>query len=205
MTRLPAGAGVQSRKFEFVRDEIGNIAMRLFARRSFDEVSVDDIAAEAGISQRTFFRYYASKDDILLRFERQNQERLIEALRRQPANLGPVSALRQAYLRTSTVARGAREQVRRRGNILAGSPALRARMQGEVVTTNAKIAVILADRMGVDPAADVRPHVIASALAAVAVNAWYRWLASTATEDPSSVIGEAFSVLDEGWEALDAI
>jgi AcrR family transcriptional regulator len=192
-----------SRKFDFARDDIGGVAIRLFARRGFDAVSVDDIAVEAGISQRTFFRYFASKDDILLHAERHNQQRLIEALRALPAELGPVSALRRAYLDTSTVPSAARPEVRRRGDILAGSPGLRARLQGEVVAVNATIAAVLAERMGVDPDQDVRPHVIASALSAVAVNAWHRWVASSTREDPSSVIAQAFDVLDQGWEVLD--
>jgi len=53
------------RKQQVVQDAIWNAAIDLFGEKGFDETTVDDIAAAAGVSQRTFFRYFASKSDLM--------------------------------------------------------------------------------------------------------------------------------------------
>lgn len=62
MNAQPARVG---RRPSTTRDEITAVAMTLFAQHGFDEVSVDDIAAAAGIARRTVFRYYSSKNAIV--------------------------------------------------------------------------------------------------------------------------------------------
>ena len=56
---------LQSRKQQLVRNEIWSAAVELFHASGFDNVTIDQIAAHAGVSRRTFFRYFASKDDVL--------------------------------------------------------------------------------------------------------------------------------------------
>jgi len=56
---------LQARKQQFVREAIWDAAIDLFAEKGFDETTVDDIAVAAGVSRRSFFRYFASKDDLL--------------------------------------------------------------------------------------------------------------------------------------------
>ena len=56
---------LQARKQDFVRGAIWDAAIDLFAGNGFDRTTVDDIAAAAGVSRRTFFRYFASKDDLM--------------------------------------------------------------------------------------------------------------------------------------------
>jgi AcrR family transcriptional regulator len=56
---------LQARKQQFVRDAIWDAATDLFADRGFDETTVDDIAQAAGVSRRSFFRYFSSKSDLM--------------------------------------------------------------------------------------------------------------------------------------------
>jgi len=56
---------LQARKQQFVRDAIWDAATDLFARKGFDETTVDDIARAAGVSRRSFFRYFSSKSDLM--------------------------------------------------------------------------------------------------------------------------------------------
>ncbi|GAB4244384.1 MAG: TetR family transcriptional regulator [Acidobacteriota bacterium] len=60
-----SGTTLQARKRNFVRQEIWNAAIKLFAEKGFDATTVDDIAQAAGLSRRSFFRYFASKDDLV--------------------------------------------------------------------------------------------------------------------------------------------
>ena len=76
-------ATLQQRRRLETAAEVSRVAMLLFAERGFDAVTVDEIAAAAGISPRTFFRYFASKDDIVLQYRRRLDERLVDVMRAQ--------------------------------------------------------------------------------------------------------------------------
>jgi len=80
------------------REDIERVAMRLFSEQGFDATTVDDIAAAAGIGRRTFFRYFASKNDVVWgRFA----EGLVEfraTLEQAPADVGLSDALRSAIV-----------------------------------------------------------------------------------------------------------
>ena len=198
---LPAPTALQHRRNATAR-AIERTALGLFARRGFDAVSVDDVAAAAGISQRTFFRYFGSKDDVLLGYQRRIDERLVAALRARPAGEGAVTALRNAYLETSTVAPADRADVIVRARVLADAPGLHARSRGEQAAGTAIVAGLLADRMGAD-AVDLRPVTVAAAMNAVARSAWDRWVAGGGATDPAAHIGAALALLESGLAPLD--
>src|SRR6476620_12280489 len=56
---------LQARKQQLVRDAIWDAAVNLFSEKGFDETTVDDIAQAAGVSRRSFFRYFSSKSDLM--------------------------------------------------------------------------------------------------------------------------------------------
>jgi AcrR family transcriptional regulator len=181
---------------------IARTALELFARRGFDRVSVNDVAAAAGISQRTFFRYFGSKDDVLLGYQRRLDERLLGALRARPTVEGPVTALRRAYVETSTVAPENRAGVLLQARVLAEATGLLARSRGEQAAAAATIAELLATRMGTD-ADDRRPVILAAAFSGVARAAWDRWVQGGGTGDPAAEIAEALALVEDGLGTLD--
>src|SRR5262245_64809249 len=110
------------RRRRLLRDEIGRIAVDLFAARGFDAVTVDDTADAVGTSQRTFFRYFASKDAIVLDLARRIDQRLLDALDARPASEGALTALRNAYCATSHVEPANRARTMQLAKVLASTP-----------------------------------------------------------------------------------
>lgn len=200
-----APARLADRRRDLVARDIRRTALALFDQRGFDAVSVADIAKAVGMSARTFFRYFASKDDILLDYERYLQGRLCAALAGRPACEGPVTALRNAYVATSTVAPEDHAAVVARARVLAAAPGLRARAHGEWTFRSREVARLLADRMGVNPAADRRPTVLAAAMSAAAVTAWDHWLECGGTGDPSRAVAAALDLIARGVVEIDQI
>ncbi|NUR63006.1 MAG: TetR family transcriptional regulator [Catenulispora sp.] len=84
------------RKRQLVRDELGDAALRLLARQGFEETTVDQLAAAAGVSRRTFFRYFASKEDVVISFVSVVGEELVAELEARPAAEPPAVAIREA-------------------------------------------------------------------------------------------------------------
>jgi AcrR family transcriptional regulator len=93
-------SGVELREQRRVRtaSEIQQAAFALFAERGYDGVTVEDIAHGAGVSERTFFRYFASKDHLLVAEASRRIEVIHESLSGQPDDLDAWTALRNAVL-----------------------------------------------------------------------------------------------------------
>jgi AcrR family transcriptional regulator len=187
------------RRRRLLRDEIGRIAVNLFAERGFDSVTVGEIAAEAGLSERSFFRYFASKDEVLLDYERQVWDRLIAAVAARPADEGPVTALRQAFLVTSHVLPQDRDRVVQLGAILARAPELRARSRGERLLNDDELIALVAKRFsGSRAEARSAARVIVSAMNSVAAAEFSAWVGGGGRGDPAARIGKALAILETG-------
>ena len=198
-------ANMRGLRAKEMRAQLTDIALRLFDDMGYDAVGIDSIAAAAGISPRTFFRYFESKDEILLQYERSLHTRLLAALARRPPEEGPVTALRNAYSETSATPPDARAHIRRRGALLADSPSLRTRASGERASSVDDISAVLAQRRGPGDTSTPtwRLRVIAAALSAVAAEAWARWIDVGGDTDPAESLAAAFALLTSGWESRD--
>lgn len=185
-----------------MRDELGSIAVELFAERGFDEVTVDDIAEAAGISARTFFRYFATKEEVILAYEHRLHERLLTVLRNRPASEGGVEALRKSYIATSHVEPADRAKVLLLGRILAQASALRARALGERLAENHDLIRDVALRLGVK-SGDVRARVVVTAMSAVAVTEFRAWVDDNGKGDPAARISAALEMIENGLLRLD--
>ena len=90
--------GLRERKRRETAKRIKETGIRLFIAKGYDATTLDDIAAGAGISRRTFFYYYRSKDDILLSLQGALGDILAERLRQEPDDKRPLDAVRDAAL-----------------------------------------------------------------------------------------------------------
>src|SRR5690348_11827911 len=89
---------LRERKKQRTRDALLRAAVELFTTRGYEQTTVDDIAEAVDVSQRTFFRYFAGKEEAALALQQLAVARFVEAVRERPADEAPLAALRQAVL-----------------------------------------------------------------------------------------------------------
>jgi len=194
--------GLRERRKKLTAAELEAAAYRLFGERGFDNVTVDDIAAEADVSRRTFFRYFASKEDVLLADHFVQLARLRAAMADRPADEPIVTALRNALLSMTGDFDERKEKVILRGRLMRDTPSLQARSLVHQKLWEEAMQDMVAERLGVDPVADLRPGVVAAAgLAAMRV-AFTIWLSSGCDGDLIALTTEALDLLDGGLQQL---
>jgi AcrR family transcriptional regulator len=96
-TDLSAARPLRSRAREVMKAEVVAVASRLFDDQGFDNTTVDQIAAEAGLSRATFFRYFKTKEDVALDDLHELGQRVASAFTSQPDDERPWTALRHAF------------------------------------------------------------------------------------------------------------
>jgi len=195
-------SGLRERRKRLTAAELEAAALRLFGERGFDSVTVDDIAAEADVSRRTFFRYFASKDDVLLADHFVQLGRLREAMAGRPADEPVLTALRNALLSMTGDFGDRKEKVILRGRIMRDTPSLQARSLVLQKAWEDAMQEMVAERLKVDPALDLRPGVVsATTLAALRVS-FQSWLSAGATGDLIAMTAEALDLLNGGLQQV---
>src|SRR5215470_10627423 len=173
MNQAPATQqpGLRERKKARTRAAIREHALRLFREQGYDATTVEQIAEAAEVSPSTFFRYFPTKEDVVL----QDDMDLLwmDAFRAQPPDLGPIAAMRTA-VRSVFASLGAAElaQLREAMDLAMAVPAVRARMLEEFARTVQIIAGAVAERSG-RAAADFEVKALAGAVVGVAMAAWF--------------------------------
>lgn len=97
----PPQTGLRERKRQETLRRITDVGVRLFIENGFENTTIDEIAAAADISRRTFFYYFKSKDDVLLSMQGGMGDMIADALRAHPGGTSPMEALRNAILQAS--------------------------------------------------------------------------------------------------------
>ncbi|HEX6425362.1 MAG TPA: TetR family transcriptional regulator [Acidimicrobiales bacterium] len=174
-------------------------ALDLFERNGFDATTVEDIAAAAEVSPRTFFRYFESKLDLIMARSGEQHDGLGPLLAARPADEGPVEAVRQA-MGAELAAQLADPLVRREFQVMLTTPSLRNLAREHFYEEVAEMVPAVAERLGRD-GDDLVAHVAAGVIASALWVALDRWIAEGADLDRlDPMIDEAFAVLTEGVE-----
>ena len=195
-------SGLRERRKRLTAAELEAAALRLFGERGFDSVTVDDIAAEADVSRRTFFRYFASKEDVLLADHFVQLARLRDAMAARPPDEPILTALRNALLSMTGDFEDRKEKVILRGRIMRDTPSLQARSLVLQKAWEDAMQEMVAERLKVDPALDLRPGVVsATTLAALRVS-FQSWLSAGATGDLIAMTAEALDLLNGGLQQV---
>ncbi len=172
----PEGLGLRERHKHSTRRSLEDAALELFARDGFDATTVEMIAAAANVSPRTFFRYFASKDDVLNPEREVRQAALREAIRDLPASLSDLEAAAAAFGALCPAFEAERDRMQQRRAAAASSAALRGRVQDVVHSWQRALLQALAERRGVD-LHDRSVQVAAATGVALWQTAIVRWLA----------------------------
>jgi AcrR family transcriptional regulator len=173
------------------RGRLERAAMELFLERGFEQATVTEIAARAGLTERTFFRYFADKREVLFGGAGVLEEFLVSAVAQAPAATAPIDAV-AASLRAAGVLLGERaEFARQRQAIIAANTELRERELIKLASLASALAGALRARGVGEPAASLA----AEAGIAVFRIAFERWVSQVGPAELPQVIGESFDDL----------
>ena len=159
------------------RAELEQTAFALFAERGFEQTTVDEIAAAAGIGRRTFFRYFPSKNDVPWGAFEAELDRMRVRLKACPPEVPLMDAIRLALIDFNRVAPAQVPLHRRRMELILRVPTLFAHSTLRFTAWRQVVADFAAERTGRRPD-ELAPQVIAHAVLGVAVAAYEQWLAS---------------------------
>ena len=189
------GMGLRERRKARTRREIQEHALRLFLERGYEAVTVADVAQAAEVSSMTVFRYFPSKEDLVLSGE---VDPLIgERLRAQPATVPLMRRLAMAFIEAVAELSEADRQVRAaRVQLILATPALRARLWDAMHTTENEIVDALCGEVR-DQAAVFHLRVAAAASLAAATAAFFEWVDSGGRGDPRELVSRALAVVAE--------
>ncbi|KPI15610.1 transcriptional regulator, TetR family [Actinobacteria bacterium OK074] len=189
------------RKREFVSRELTQAALNLLAQRGFDAVTVDEIVTAAGVSKRTFFRYFASKEDVVVQFLAEMGTSMRAELANRPSQEPPSVALRNTVWVSIDACAGDTERALRVVQLILDTPALLARFLERQAQWRDELAAELTRRLHLDPASTLYPQLAAATALAAFDTILQRWSDSDGSEDPATLTHRAFAVIAP---ALDA-
>jgi AcrR family transcriptional regulator len=171
--------GVRERKKRATRAQLEEVACGLFTRQGYDSTTVDEISEAAQVSPRTFFRYFATKEDVVFGDVDENLDQLRVAMQQGPGEDGDV--VRDGLLAFSRFLEDRREWVLTRRQLVADNPSLQGRILRLENDWAGAMAGILASRCGTD-APTFEQQVLASCAVSVLSTAVQEWHVSGADE-----------------------
>jgi AcrR family transcriptional regulator len=152
-------------------------AMELFAERGFEQTTAGDIAERAGVTERTFFRHFADKREVLFDTAKTMDRAAHDAILAAPADLSPLDAALAGMVAGASLLEDRRDQARRRSRIIAANPSLQERELLKLAAIADVTAEALRTRGVAEPTASLAAH---SAVTVFQV-AFTRWVS---TDEP---------------------
>lgn len=198
MSEMPP-VPIRERTRRLAQIELTSVAQDLFVAQGYDGTTVDQIAAAAGMSKRTFFRYFPSKDDLVIGKYDLFADRMAEALDERPADEPVWQSLRRVFDITLDYVQDDHERARNDAmdEIVRSTPQLYARYLEKMQRVQELLIGRVAARLGnrdVEPT-DPRPAAIVGAAFACMQAARQAWFASDRSEAFGSYLDSAMSIL----------
>jgi AcrR family transcriptional regulator len=173
------------------RGRLERAALALYGERGFENTTVAEIAARAGLTERTFFRHFADKREVLFWGAGTLQELLVSAVASAPDSVAPIEAVAAALEAAGALLEERRDYSRQRQRVIAASAELRERELIKLASLASALADALRQRGVTDPAASLT----AEAGIAVFKVAFQRWVNETNQRELPQLIRESLDEL----------
>jgi AcrR family transcriptional regulator len=197
---LEAPLSLRERKKLKTRQTIRREAYRLISEQGYENTTVEQIAAAAEISPSTFFRYFATKEDLVLSDE--YDPAMVSALLARPADEPFLTSCREAIIDLiRALLQHERQELLTRMRLVTEVPALRAGLDRSGNSPRELYLSVLTRRAGVEePTYDMR--VTAAAIGAATTEAVLRWAAADGREDIADLVDHTFALLGSGFAGV---
>lgn len=202
MVPQPEAPGLRERKKHRTRRRLQRTAMGLFAERGFDQVTIDEIAAACDVSRTTVFRYFPTKEDLVVGTEPARLEELRAAFEQRPSAEPVFDSVRHAVVAVAERYEHDRAQLLAAHELIIANSSLLARgleIHAEWIDTFARL---IASRTTGSESPDLRVRVLASAVMSAMRVAIEEWLTPEQTGELAYLIGDALDLLGEGFAAM---
>jgi AcrR family transcriptional regulator len=187
---------LRERKKLRTREAIRREAYRLFAEQGYEATTVDQIAEAAEVSPSTFFRYYPTKEDVVIVDDYDSA--LGDALRARPAGEPIMTSIRAALADSlGRIIESDRDELLLRTRLSFNDPAIRARSWDEQQRSQDALAAVIVERTGRSPD-DVEVHCAAAAIIAVSAAVVRHWVERDGADDLVALYDQPFRLLAEG-------
>jgi AcrR family transcriptional regulator len=173
------------------RGRLAHAALELYGERGFEQTTVAEIAKRAGLTERTFFRHFGDKREVLFAGSDALQELLVGTVAAASPSLAPIAAVAAGLEAIAAVLEPGRDFSRERQAIIAANPELQERELIKLATLASALAGVLRRRGVAEPAASLT----AEAGIAVFKIAFERWIDETNERDLARLIREALDEL----------
>lgn len=187
-----ARPGLRERKKQQTRERLTQAALALFMQKGFEATTLDEIAAAADISRRSFFHYFASKEEVVFAWKDAFGDKLVAALALRPVDEPMLLAAERALI--ASVSGYDRDEALALSRLVKGTPALRAYDQIKYARMETRLAEALAVRAGKN--SDPLPaRLVAMATIGTLRVAGDLWLDQGGVEPPEAYAGRIFAAL----------
>lgn len=194
--------GLRERKKYDTRMALSWATIKLAVERGLDNVRVEDIAAEAGVSPRTFNNYFAGKGEAIVERHFERARQIAAELRGRPADEPLWEAITAAVLAKFAVAPGEDgvpgEQWTTGVRLMSSEPALQAEFIRGYARAQEEYAVVIAERTGTDVTRDLYPRLVAGMIGTAMTVAIQQWLRSDPPGPMEPILRDALGQLGAG-------
>ncbi|OLO25831.1 TetR family transcriptional regulator [Streptomyces sp. MNU77] len=187
--------GLAQRKRQFVRDELTRETLRLLAVQGYEATTVEQVTDAVGVSRRTFFRYFQSKEDVIVQVVTAKGTELATALEARPRDETAAVALRHTLHDLAAQVSVDTERQLHLLQLILRTPALHARFLERQARWKDVLTSTLAEREGMD-AADLRPALMVGVALTALQTALNRWAESEATENLTDLLDRTFTLVE---------
>ena len=192
------GASLRERKKKRVREEIIAAALARFAKHGFDHTTIDDVVKDVGVSRRTFFRYFETKEDVVTAWFEKPRAGLREALESRPIDESPFESLRWAFSYVAGTYEAERAEVLVVERLVATTASIRGRKQERLAEHADILTDVFARRLGMNPRRDLVPRLLGKVALAAGNAALDTWVAGGGRGSLRQMVDEAMRFLESG-------